>query len=110
LYFVVLIPLLVLAFPKNSTVSEQDDPDYQPDANEDDSDDNELVVPPIPDKNDPDDEPEQVSPPSPVLPTCPRFRSNRLHLMPSPSVALLSRVFKATTPLMPGRSTSVSSP
>jgi hypothetical protein len=44
-------------------MSEQDDSNYQPDVNEDDPDDNELVVSPVPKENDPDDELEQVPPP-----------------------------------------------
>jgi hypothetical protein len=44
-------------------MSDQDDPDHLPDADEDDPDD-ELVVPPVPDEDDPDDEPE-VPPPVP---------------------------------------------
>ncbi len=44
-------------------MSDQDDSDYQPDANEeDDPDDDELVDPLVMEENDPDDGPEQVPP------------------------------------------------
>ena len=47
-------------------MSDQDDSDYQPDANEeDDPDDDELVDPLVVEENDPDDGPEQVPPPLP---------------------------------------------